>query len=92
MQQSVETNSQEIVDSLLMLGDRGLPQTSEGFGYAVKQVEAVLRFTQLNDAQREQLEQLQQRFQKALPCFRTGGLFSTFAGRKGELSPELVER
>lgn len=90
LQQSSDSNSAEIVDYLLKLHDRGLPQTSEAFGYAIRQVEEVLRFDNLSPSQKRDLKSLQQKLHQALPFFRTGGLFSTFAGRKGELYPVLL--
>lgn len=90
LQQPSEQNlSAEVVDYLLKLSDRGLPQTTEAFGYAVRQVETVLRSEGLDISQKEKLESLQQKLRQALPFFRTGGLFSVFVGGKGKISPTL---
>jgi hypothetical protein len=94
LQQSSDSNSAvtaDYVDYIWKLCDRGLPQTAEAFGYAVRQVEVVLWLDDLSPTQKRDLELLQQKLHQALPFFRTGGLFSTFAGRKGELSPNLVK-
>ncbi len=82
--------NEEITDQLLELEKRGLPQTCETFGYAIKQVEELLECAQLNESQREILKPLHLKLRKALQFFRNGGLFSVFVGRKGALTPNLV--
>lgn len=89
-QPSNQNSSADVVSYLLKLSDRGLPQTAEAFGYAVRQVEAVLQSEGLDISQTRELESLQQKLRQALPFFRTGGLFSTFVGARGKISPSLV--
>jgi len=60
-------------------------------GYAARQTETFLKFDQLNQQQRANLEDLQQRLYEALRYFRSGGMFTVLAGQEGEINPSLVE-
>lgn len=65
--------------SLARLSERGLPFTAEGFGYAVQQVEALQRSTDVATANGATLEAMRGWLGNALRSFRPGGLMSVLA-------------
>ena len=73
----------EAVDWLLRLRQRGLPQYAGVLGWAVRQNGEVLERARLGKRQREALGELHQQLRQALRFFRSGGLFTVFAGPSG---------
>ena len=73
-----------------MISERGLPFTSEGFGYAANLLETCVRTKPLQELN-PLLEELQSKIYKAMVYFRPGGLFSSFVGFDPKGSPlELI--
>ena len=80
----------EAVDWLLRLRQRGLPHCAEVLGWAVRQTSELLERARLGKRQREALGELQRQLRQARRFFRSGGLFTVFAGPSGTFGPELV--
>ena len=80
----------KVVDYLLDLKSRGLPYTSEGLGYAETLVDEFIKYAELSDIEKDDLNLIQKKIKKALKYFRPGGLFCVFAGKKEDINPELV--
>lgn len=74
-----------------LYAERGLPSTGEALAYAAVQVRQFLEYGELTPGQRGQLEAVQARLQRVLRYFRSGGLFSCFAGPPAEIKPGLVQ-
>ena len=82
----------EAIGWLLKVPQRGLPQTTETFGYVDRQVKSILAIPALDPNQQSQLLGFQQRLNEARRFFRPGGLFTVFsATNDGILTPQLVE-
>jgi hypothetical protein len=86
-----EGQPKRVVDYLASLLTRGLPTTGEALGYAARQVDMFLNYGDLNARDRASLERVQQMIREALPYFRSGGLFSVFAGPASAIHPGLVQ-
>jgi hypothetical protein len=77
---------------LKMLEQRGLPFTAETLGYAVRQLDVFRDVTtgQFKDEHAKTVGDVAARLQRACRYFRTGGLFTSFAGKPADIGPELV--
>jgi hypothetical protein len=75
---------------LLRLRQRGLPHRAEVLGWAVCQNSELLVRARLGKRRTEALGELQQQLRQASRFFRSGGLFTVFAGPSGMFGPELV--
>jgi hypothetical protein len=77
-------------EALLALRVRGLPFTVEAFAYAAGQGSRLLASPLSGDEQRRSLEAVQTRLDEALRTLHPAGLFTTFAGAREAIAPELV--
>lgn len=79
----------EALEYFLRLGSSSLPFLAEPTGYALRQAEDFLSNPEFHDLH-EKIEAIHKRLARAVGMFRTGGLFATFAGPAGELSPFIL--
>ena len=80
----------EAASYLVMLTDRGLPQTSECFAYAVSLTERLLRLDRVPSDLGRRLKELNEQLTQALVTFRPGGLFTAFAGFEAKADPAVL--
>ena len=85
-----EGESRKIVDYLLEMETRGLPVTTETFGYADSLVDLFLDEGDLTQNQRKRLTKIQSKIKQALKYFRPNGLFCVFSGPEDKISPQLI--
>jgi hypothetical protein len=78
-----------ITDAMLELETRGLPMTSEGFSYAVRQIDEILEAVP-DQSKRQRLDALQMRLKRARRLFISGGFWATFAGSETEIQTALT--
>ena len=88
----------EIIRALLSLETRGLPYTTDGMTYLMRQLTELLAGGlgpspdgTPEDADRRRLQRLHQRVARAMTVLRSGGLFTSFIGTARTVSPALVQ-
>jgi hypothetical protein len=79
-----------LLEFVLQLRTRGLPYTSEALGYADQQVRRLLQATTPTPPERDELETLRDRIDRALRYFQSGGLFAVFLGSSTAVTADLI--
>jgi hypothetical protein len=70
----------EAANSLLLMRERGLPRTSEAFGYAIGLIDRLKERDELPGHTRTKLRILSTQLDNAMTVYRPGGLFASFSG------------
>ena len=88
----------EIIRALLSLERRGLPYTTDGMTYLMRQLSELLTGGlgpsadgTPEDDERRRLQRLHERVARAMTVLRSGGLFTAFIGTARTVSPALVQ-
>jgi hypothetical protein len=83
---------EEAAEYLLMVSERGIPRTCEAFDYAISLVARLKDRKELTATIRDGLSKLDHHLDNAFAFYRTGGLFSSFAGMPPNLDPDRLWR